>query len=205
MSAGGSVLESRNVNSDCIYMLRGKVLSVLKCDQSKVLNNQELSDIIRVIGAGFGKDFDLNKMNFDKIVITADQDSDGFAIELLLITFFYTYMEPLVKAGKLYRAVTPLYIVTTKKDKYYLYTEKELENWKNEHNEKYELSHVKGLGEISAQTLKEICFERQRYKRITVSDANKTKQLLQVLEGSSVTPRKQFIYDNASRLGFNFM
>ena len=205
LSAGGSVLESRNVNSDCIYMLRGKVLSVLKCDLDKVLHNQELSDIIRVIGAGYGNNFNIDKMDFDKIVITSDQDSDGFAIELLLITFFYTYMRPLVEAGKLYRAVTPLYIITTKTEKYYLYSEKELEEWKAKNNGAYELSHVKGLGEISAQTLKEVCFEHQRYKRITVSDAEATTELLDILEGASVVPRKQFIYDNAKQLGFNFM
>lgn len=144
LSAGGSVLESRNVETDCIYMLRGKVLSVLKCDQSKVLQNQELSDIIKVIGAGFGPSFDINKMDFDKIVITADQDSDGMAIELLLLAFFFTYMRPLVEAGKLYRAVTPLYIVTTKNKKYYLYSERELEEWKASSHESYELAHCKG-------------------------------------------------------------
>lgn len=205
LSAGGSVLESRNVETDCIYMLRGKVLSVLKCDQSKVLQNQELSDIIKVIGAGFGPAFDINKMDFDKIVITADQDSDGMAIELLLLAFFFTYMRPLVEAGKLYRAVTPLYIVTTKNKKYYLYSERELEEWKTSNHENYELAHCKGLGEISAPILKEICFEQQRYKRITVSDAEAAKRILEVLEGQAVVPRKQFIYDNATRLGFNFV
>lgn len=145
LSAGGSTLEARNVNTDSIYMLRGKVLSVLKTTVDKVLSNQEYSDIIKVIGAGFGNDkFDVNKMNFNKIVITSDQDSDGFAIELLLITFFYTYMRPLVEAGKLYRAVTPLYIITTKKQKYYCYSEEELTNWKKTHTETHELAHCKG-------------------------------------------------------------
>ena len=205
LSAGGSVLESRNVKTDCIYMLRGKVLSVLKCDITKVLENQELSDIIKIVGAGFGKDFDVKKMNFDKIVITADQDSDGMAIELLLITFFFQYMRPLVEAGKLYRAVTPLYIVETAKEKFYLYSEQEFTDWKSSHTEKYSVSHCKGLGEVSAAVLKEICFEQQRYKRITVSDAAETMKLLEVLEGTAVAPRKQFIYDNATQLGFNFM
>lgn len=144
VSAAGSVLESRNVKTDCIYMLRGKVLSVLKCDTTKVLENQELSDIIKVVGAGFGKDFDVKKMNFDKIVVTADQDSDGMAIELLLITFFFKYMRPLVEAGKLYRAVTPLYIVETAKEKFYLYSEQEFTDWKSSHAEKYSVSHCKG-------------------------------------------------------------
>lgn len=206
LSAGGSALEARNVKTDCIYMLRGKIISPLKQTIDKILANQEMHDIIQVIGAGFGNDkFDITKMNFDKIVITTDQDSDGLDIELLLITFFYTYMRPLVEAGKLYRAVTPLYIITTKKDKYYCYTEQELEEWKKTHNEKYDLVHCKGLGEVSAATLKEICFENQRFKRITVSDATETIKLLEVLQGQSVTPRKQFIYDNAKQLGFNFM
>ena len=145
LSAGGSAIEARNVETDCIYMLRGKVLSVLKCTQEKVFANQELSDIINIIGAGFGNNFDTNKMGFDKIVITSDQDSDGFSIELLLITFFYTYMRDLVLKGKLYRAVTPLYIITVGKEKTYCYSEKELEKWKEEHpNTKYELTHAKG-------------------------------------------------------------
>ena len=206
-SAAGSALEARNVETDCIYMLRGKVISPLKQSIDKLLSNQEISDIIKVIGAGFGNDnFDISKMNFDKIVITSDQDSDGFAIELLLITFFYTYMRPLVEHGKLYRAVTPLYIVKTGKEKFYCYTEKELSDWKEKHNNtKYELSHCKGLGEVSAEVLKEICFEKQRYKRITVSDAEATKDLLYILEGPDVAPRKKFIYDNANTLGFKFI
>ena len=204
-SAAGSVIEARNTLTDCVYQLRGKILSVLKCDKAKIFDNQELSDIIRVIGAGFDKDFDVNKMNFDKIVITSDQDSDGMAIELLLITFFFTYMRPLVEAGKLYRAVTPLYIITTKKEKIYCYSEQEFEDWKNNTKEKYEVAHCKGLGEVNAEVLKDICFEHQRYKRITVSDALATKNLLEILEGSAVAPRKQFIYDNANQLGFNFV
>lgn len=204
-SAAGSAIEARNVKTDCIYMLRGKIISPLKQTLDKILANQEMSDIIKVIGAGFGKDFDVSKVNFNKIVITSDQDSDGMAIELLLITFFYTYMKPLVDAGMLYRAVTPLYIITTKKEKYYCYTEEELEEWKETHNESYDLMHCKGLGEISSAVLKEICFENQRFKRITVSDAEKTSELLEILEGKNVEPRKQFIYENATSLGFNFV
>ena len=144
LSAAGSVLESRNVETDCIYSLRGKILSVLKCDEKKIFENQELSDIIKIIGAGFGDKFNVNDMNFDKIVITSDQDSDGMAIELLLITFFFTYMRPLVEQGKLYRAVTPLYIIKKGKEKHYCYSEEELKNWKQSHSGAYELLHLKG-------------------------------------------------------------
>lgn len=121
-----------------------KIVSPLKTDISKILQNQEMSDIIRVIGAGFGKDFDISKMNFNKIVITSDQDSDGFDIELLLLTFFYTYMRPLVEAGKLYRAVTPLYIIRQKGEEYYCYSDVELEEWKKSHSGKYDLLRAKG-------------------------------------------------------------
>lgn len=143
-SAASSAIEARNTRTDCIYQLRGKIISPLKTDVSKILQNQEMSDIIRVIGAGFGKDFDISKMNFNKIVITSDQDSDGFDIELLLLTFFYTYMRPLVEAGKLYRAVTPLYIIRQKDKEYYCYSDAELEEWKNSHSGKYDLLRAKG-------------------------------------------------------------
>lgn len=126
-------------------------------------------------------------------------------IALLLTTFFFTYMRPLVEAGKLYRAVTPLYIIQTKKEKHYCYSEEELQEWKDNHqNETYDLMHCKGLGEVSADVLHEICFENQRFKRITVSDCKKTEELLNILEGPSANLRKQYILDNATRLGFSF-
>ena len=129
-SAAASAIEARNTKTDCIYMLRGKIISPLKTEISKILQNQEMSDLIQIIGAGFGDNFDVNKMNFDKIIITSDQDSDGLDIELLLMTFFYTYMRPLVEAGKLYRAVTPLYIIRKGKEEIYLYSEEEMDAWK---------------------------------------------------------------------------
>ena len=144
LSAGSSAVEARNVKTDCIYMLRGKIISPLKTSIDKILANQEMSDIIRVIGAGFGKDFDVSKCQFNKIVITSDQDSDGADIELLLITFFYTYMRPLVEAGMLYRAVTPLYIVRTSKEELYFYTDKELEEWKKTAKGTYDILRAKG-------------------------------------------------------------
>lgn len=204
LSAGASAVEARNPKTDCIYMLRGKIVSPLKTAVDKILANQEMSDIVRVIGAGFGSSFDVNKMNFDKIVITSDADSDGADIELLLITFFYTYMRPLVEAGKLYRAVTPLYIIRQKGNEYYCYTEDELTEWKNTHTGSYDLLRAKGLGELNPEDLQKVCFMNERYKRISISDAEKTTELLNILMGSAVEPRKQYIYDNANELGFNF-
>lgn len=144
LSAGASAVEARNPKTDCIYMLRGKIVSPLKTAVDKILANQEMSDIVRVIGAGFGPSFDADKMNFDKIVITSDADSDGADIELLLITFFYTYMRPLVEAGKLYRAVTPLYIIRHKGKEYYCYTEDELIEWKKTHSGSPDILRAKG-------------------------------------------------------------
>ena len=204
LSAGSAAVEARNVKTDCIYMLRGKVVSPLKTTIDKLLANQEISDIVKVIGGGFGKDFDVNKMQFDKIVITADQDSDGNDIELLLITFFYTYMRPLVEQGKLYRAVTPLYIVRKGKEELYFYSDKELEEWKTHTTGSYDILRAKGLGELNPSDLRKVCFENERFKRITVSDAQETTKLLDILQGQAVEPRKKFIYENANRLGFNF-
>ena len=204
LSAGASAVEARNPKTDCIYMLRGKIVSPLKTAVEKILANQEMSDIVRVIGAGFGSSFDVNKMNFDKVVITSDADSDGADIELLLITFFYTYMRPLVEAGKLYRAVTPLYIIRHKGNEYYCYTEDELTEWKNTHTGSYDLLRAKGLGELNPEDLQKVCFMNERYKRISISNAEKTTELLNILMGSAVEPRKQYIYDNANELGFNF-
>ena len=203
-SAASSAIEARNTRTDCIYQLRGKIISPLKTDVSKILQNQEMSDIIRVIGAGFGNDFDVSKMNFNKVVITSDQDSDGFDIELLLLTFFYTYMRPLVEAGKLYRAVTPLYIIRQKDKEYYCYSDNELEEWKSSHSGKYDLLRAKGLGELNAEDLQRVCFMNERYKRITISDIEKTTELLNILQGPSVEPRKKYIYENAKDLGFEF-
>lgn len=205
LSAGSSAIEARNAKTDCIYMLRGKIISPLKTSMEKILANQEMSDIIKVIGAGFGNDnFDISKMNFDKIVMTTDADSDGSDIELLLITFFFTYMKPLVEAGKLYRAVTPLYIVRAGKEELYFYTEEEMDDYRRTHSSGYEVLRAKGLGELNAADLHKVCFENQRFKRITISDAEATKKLLDTLQGPAVAPRKQFIYDNAEQLGFEF-
>ena len=205
LSAGSSAVEARNEKTDCIYMLRGKIISPLKTSLDKILANQEMSDIIKVIGGGFGNDnFNASKMNFNKIVITTDADSDGADIELLLITFFFTYMRPLIEEGKLYRAVTPLYIVRHGKEELYFYTEEEMDNFKATHKSGYDILRAKGLGELNAKDLHKVCFKDQRFKRITISDAEKTKRLLDTLQGKAVAPRKQFIYDNAARLGFDF-
>ena len=204
LSAGSSAVEARNPKTQAIMMLRGKCISVLKSTKEKVLANKEYNDIITAIGAGFDDNFDIDKMNYDKIVITSDFDSDGQSIELLLITFFFRYMRPLVEAGKLYRAVTPLYIANYKNKDYYLYTEEELAEFRKDKNEKFSLQHIKGLGELDPQDLKKVCFDNELYKRINVSDIKKAEQLLQTLMGKEVAPRKEYIYTYAKDIGFEF-
>lgn len=204
LSAGSSAIEARNPKTDCIYMLKGKILSVLKQDESKVLSNQELSDIIKIIGAGYKDTFDLAKMNFNRVVIVSDADSDGANIELLCITFFYTYMRKLIEDGRLYRAITPLYIIRNKGKEEYLYTEAEMDEYKRTHSSGYEVLRAKGLGELNPADLRKVCFENERYKRITINDAVACTELLNTLMGTNVEKRKQYIYDNAKELGFNF-
>lgn len=203
VSAASAVVEARNPKSDAIYLLRGKISSPLKTDLNKLLASTEVADLTKQIGAGFGKDFDASKIQYDKIIIASDADSDGEHIELELMTLFFTYMRPLIETGHLYRAITPLYIVRTAKKELYHWTEEEHQAWRKTDG-KGEVTRCKGLGELNAKDLKAVCFDNQRYKRITISDAEKAEQLLNVLMGSSADARKQYIYDNAERLGFNF-
>ena len=203
VSAASAVVEARNPKTDAIYLLRGKISSPLKTDLNKLLASTEVADLTRQIGAGFGKDFDASKIQYDKIIIASDADSDGEHIELELMTLFFTYMRPLIETGHLYRAITPLYIVRTAKKELYHWTEEEHQVWRKTDG-KGEVTRCKGLGELNSHDLKAVCFDNQRYKRITISDAEKAEQLLNILMGGSADARKQYIYDNAERLGFNF-
>ena len=202
VSAASAVVEARNPKTDAIYLLRGKISSPLKTDLNKLLASTEVADLTKQIGAGFGKDFDASKIQYDKIIIASDADSDGEHIELELMTLFFTYMRPLIETGHLYRAVTPLYIIRDSKKETYCWTEEEYQAIRK--TVKGDVVRCKGLGELNSHDLKAVCFDNQRYKRITISDAEKAEQLLNILMGGSADARKQYIYDNAERLGFNF-
>lgn len=205
VSAGAAAIEARNPKTDCIYLLRGKILSPLKSDTTKLLQNQEISDLVRIIGGGFGNTFDVNKMNFDKIVIFSDSDSDGDQICLLLMGLFYTYMKDLVLAGKLYRGAAPLYTLTKGKEEHLFYTDKEYRNWQAKNSTSgYTVLRGKGTGEMNPDDLHRLCFNSERFKRFVVDDPEETNALLTILLGSAVPPRKQYIYDNATELGFHF-
>ena len=204
LSAAAAVIEARNPKTDAIYLLRGKILSPLRTPVDKILASDITGEMVRAIGGGFGDTFDVSKMKYDKVVIASDQDSDGAHIELEIITMAYEYMRPMITAGKLYRAVTPLYIVRNGSKETYFYNEEEFQAWRTSGG-KGDVLRAKGLGELEAPDLKKVCFENQRYKRITISDAEATAKLLNTLMGGDVDPRKQYIYDNAERLGFNFV
>lgn len=205
VSAGAAAIEARNPKTDCIYLLRGKILSPLKSDTAKLLQNQEVSDLVRIIGGGFGNTFDVNKMNFDKIVIFSDSDSDGDQICLLLMGLFYTYMKDLVLAGKLYRGAAPLYTLTKGKEEHLFYTDKEYRNWQAKNSTSgYTVLRGKGTGEMNPDDLHRLCFNSERFKRFIVDDPEETDALLTILLGPAVPPRKQYIYDNATELGFHF-
>lgn len=205
VSAGAAAIEARNPKTDCIYLLRGKILSPLKSDTTKLLQNQEISDLVRIIGGGFGNTFDVNKMNFDKIVIFSDSDSDGDQICLLLMGLFYTYMKDLVLAGKLYRGAAPLYTLTKGKEEHLFYTDKEYRNWQAKNSTSgYTVLRGKGTGEMNPDDLHRLCFNSERFKRFVVDDPEETNALLTILLGPTVPPRKQYIYDNATELGFHF-
>lgn len=205
VSAGAAAIEARDPKTDCIYLLRGKILSPLKSDTTKLLQNQEISDLVRIIGGGFGNTFDVNKMNFDKIVIFSDSDSDGDQICLLLMGLFYTYMKDLVLAGKLYRGAAPLYTLTKGKEEHLFYTDKEYRNWQAKNSTSgYTVLRGKGTGEMNPDDLHRLCFNSERFKRFIVDDPEETDALLTILLGPAVPPRKQYIYDNATELGFHF-
>lgn len=205
VSAGAAAIEARNPKTDCIYLLRGKILSPLKSDITKLLQNQEISDLVRIIGGGFGNTFDVNKMNFNKIVIFSDSDSDGDQICLLLMGLFYTYMKDLVLAGKLYRGAAPLYTLTKGKEEHLFYTDKEYRNWQAKNSTSgYTVLRGKGTGEMNPDDLHRLCFNSERFKRFVVDNPEETDALLTILLGPAVPPRKQYIYDNATELGFHF-
>ena len=205
LSAGAAAIEARNPKTDCIYLLRGKILSPLKSDPTKLLQNQEISDLVRIIGAGFGPSFDLSKANFAKVVIFSDSDSDGDQICLLLMGLFYTYMKDLVLDGRLYRGAAPLYTVSKGQEEHLFYTDKEYRQWQEKNSTAgYTVLRGKGTGEMNPADLHRLCFNSERFKRFVVDNQEETSALLEILLGTAVAPRKQYIYDNATELGFHF-
>ncbi|MCI7327363.1 MAG: DNA topoisomerase (ATP-hydrolyzing) subunit B [Clostridiales bacterium] len=201
-SAGGSAKQGRDRKRQAVLPLRGKILNVEKARQDKMLNSEEIKNMITAFGCGIGDEFDISKLRYHKIIIMTDADVDGAHIRTLLLTFFYRYMTPLIEGGYVYAAQPPLFRVQKGKKTWYTYSDKEqnklLEDIKDTAG-KVEIQRYKGLGEMDFNQLWETTMDytRRTMVQITVEDATAADEIFTTLMGDKVPPRRKFIEENA--------
>lgn len=197
-SAGGSAKQGRDRKFQAILPLRGKVLNCEKTRIEEIYKNEEINTIIHTIGAGVGSDFDVKDSNYDKVIIMTDADDDGAHIQILLITFFYRYMKPLIEAGKLFIAMPPLYKLQNGKTVYYAWTDEERKQIIENSKVSLETQRYKGLGEMNAEQLWETTMdpEKRSLVKININDVALAEKRVRILMGDKVEPRKAWIEEN---------
>lgn len=197
-SAGGSAKQGRDRKFQAILPLRGKVLNCEKTRLEEILKNEEINTIIHTVGAGVGSDFEINDSNYDKIIIMSDADVDGSHIQILLLTFFYRYMKPLIEAGKVYIAMPPLYKLFNGKTIHYAWTDEERKEIISKSKIKLETQRYKGLGEMNAEQLWETTMnpETRSLIKVNIIDAALAEKRVSILMGDKVEPRKEWIEEN---------
>ncbi len=197
-SAGGSAKGGRDRKFQAILPLRGKVINADKANMDDLLKNEEINTMIYTIGAGVGQSFSVADSNYDKVIIMTDADVDGAHIQILLLTFFYRYMRPLIEEGKLYIALPPLYKLDYGKKKFYAYSDEELNEIKSENTGKYSIQRYKGLGEMNPEQLWETTMnpDTRSLIRVNIDDASLAEKRVSVLMGDKVEPRKEWINEN---------